>query len=896
MYKKQTFMNRLMVLIMSIMMVLTMVPQDVIAAVGTVNTGSKDEVVVGEPVVYLSEEYAKVATQEDIDALKSLVLNVDSGLLKASPVYTEATFDEMLEYVKDCMVNRDETITVQYKTTSSDYNKLFSDIIDGAMKHTGVGNEGDYIERTFGGWTGNVSYSKNSSVYTYTFKFGLTYYTTKAQEDILANKIDEVLQSLDLEGKSNYEKLKLIYDYICANIVYDYSNDSSMLKYTAYAALVNKTAVCQGYSALLYRMLLETGIDTRIMMGLGNGGGHAWNIVKPDTYYYYYVDSTWDAVYKQGGYSTYPFFLKCLSNFGNHTLAAQGTQEYERINAIVTTYPIATSNYKVCSHNWVTQSVEKKATTSDDGKKKLRCTKCIELKDEVINRIGEITLSQYSYDYDGTAKKPSVVVKDCNGIVISDDNYDVVYSGNVEIGTGKVAVNFKNEYSGSVSKEFVIKGSNKPQVQLTAGDGKITATWDAVNGATNYRVFTQMNGAYTTAGYTTSTSYTIDGLAKGTKYGVLVLAYVNGAWTPWTTSDVKYATTLSATKPVPMLTVGDGQIKATWDVVNGASNYRIFTALNGVYTTAGYTTGTSFTISELKNGTNYGVLVLAYVNGAWSKWSTADIKYATPVASGENSGLTLTAGAGKITAKWSAVSGASNYRVFTCLNGVYTTVGYTTSTSYTITGLKSGTKYGVLVLSYVDGVWSKWSASDIKYATPVTHDTVPGITLEVANGQITAKWAAMSGASNYRVFTCLNGVYATEGYTTGTEFTIKELANGTKYGVLVLACVNGTWSKWSVSDIRYATPVVTGSAPTLEVTAGSGQITASWDAMSGASKYRVFKCVDGSYTTIADVADTSYTITGLTNGTKCGVLVLAYVNGAWSKWSASDVKYATPKA
>ena len=59
-----------------------------------------------------------------------------------------------------------------------------------------------------------------------------------------------------------------------------------MLKYTAYAAMINKTAVCQGYASLLYRLLLECGVDCRVVTGYGNGGRHAWNIVEVDGKYY----------------------------------------------------------------------------------------------------------------------------------------------------------------------------------------------------------------------------------------------------------------------------------------------------------------------------------------------------------------------------------------------------------------------------------------------------------------------------------------------------------------------------------------------------------------------------------------------------------------------------------
>lgn len=77
---------------------------------------------------------------------------------------------------------------------------------------------------------------------------------------------------------------------------YDYdglSDSSNTVKYTAYGALCNGKAVCNGYAVLFYRMCKEAGLSVRIISGTANGGSHAWNIVKVGDVYYA-VDSTWD--------------------------------------------------------------------------------------------------------------------------------------------------------------------------------------------------------------------------------------------------------------------------------------------------------------------------------------------------------------------------------------------------------------------------------------------------------------------------------------------------------------------------------------------------------------------------------------------------------------------------
>jgi transglutaminase/protease-like cytokinesis protein 3 len=104
-------------------------------------------------------------------------------------------------------------------------------------------------------------------------------------ERTVDQRVDSLLNQLNLYNKTDYEKVRGIYDYICNNVVYDYENledDTYQLKYTAYAALVNGTAVCQGYALLFYRLALEAGLDARYVTGTANGDNHGWNIVEPE--------------------------------------------------------------------------------------------------------------------------------------------------------------------------------------------------------------------------------------------------------------------------------------------------------------------------------------------------------------------------------------------------------------------------------------------------------------------------------------------------------------------------------------------------------------------------------------------------------------------------------------
>lgn len=65
-----------------------------------------------------------------------------------------------------------------------------------------------------------------------------------------------------------------------------------------------------------------------------------------------------------------------------------------------------------------------------------------------------VTLSQQSFVYDGTAKNPAVIY---NGITLSENtDYTVKYSNNVDVGTVKATITGINNYLGTAVKEFKI--------------------------------------------------------------------------------------------------------------------------------------------------------------------------------------------------------------------------------------------------------------------------------------------------------------------------------------------------------------------------------------------------------------------------------------------------------
>ncbi len=226
------------------------------------------------------------------------------------------TLDEAAAELRQGMVERMDSIEITF-SVNADFDA--TNIWDEALKHTGKPKEGDYLLGQLRNYAFSAYYNElgDEAYFTYVFKPG--YLTTAEQEQQMDAAVAALLQELDLASATDFEKIKGIYDWICGHVTYDYDNLNNKdyyLKHSAYAALINRTAVCQGFAVLFYRLALELGVDCRYITGTANGGSHAWNIVRLGDLYYN-LDATWDQPLYVND-ADYEFFLRCGQNFVDH--------------------------------------------------------------------------------------------------------------------------------------------------------------------------------------------------------------------------------------------------------------------------------------------------------------------------------------------------------------------------------------------------------------------------------------------------------------------------------------------------------------------------------------------------------------------------------------------------
>ena len=314
-------------------MVCTMLPAQALAAATNKETTALETLYVAR----VNPLYADEITEAD--------LNEPANVMPLSDPEYLSDPEEAGAYLREGMKVREETVAVGFLSdgfSQEIVDTLSEEFIDAALAHTGVPTEGDYLAWQYYGWKCTVSGSTDGTDYYLTFTYALTYYTDVEQEAAMDTAIADLLTDLNPSG-TDYEKVKAVYDWICDNVTYDYDNledDTYRLKHTAYAALINRTAVCQGYAVLLYRLALEMGIDIRLIPGDSDGDGesdHAWNIVELGDLYYN-ADPTWDTNYAES--DNYQYFLVTDDNFTSHTRDAEYATE-----AFYAAYPMGQTDY-----------------------------------------------------------------------------------------------------------------------------------------------------------------------------------------------------------------------------------------------------------------------------------------------------------------------------------------------------------------------------------------------------------------------------------------------------------------------------------------------------------------------------------------------------------------------
>ncbi len=107
-------------------------------------------------------------------------------------------------------------------------------------------------------------------------------------------KAERIADRIRKNYSAKTEQIRAAHDYLCRHVTYDEGYDDGGYNpvQTAYGALINKRAVCQGYSNAFQLLMEYLDIPASVVIG----DAHAWNAVWVNGRLSY-IDVTWDDYY-----------------------------------------------------------------------------------------------------------------------------------------------------------------------------------------------------------------------------------------------------------------------------------------------------------------------------------------------------------------------------------------------------------------------------------------------------------------------------------------------------------------------------------------------------------------------------------------------------------------------
>lgn len=172
-------------------------------------------------------------------------------------------------------------------------------------------------------------------------------------------------------------------------------------------------------------------------------------------------------------------------------------------------------------------------------------------------------------------------------------------------------------------KYTTVQTATKPlattEITPTPNLNHIKLNWEAVKGATHYKVYEKVEGKWTSRGYTTKLEKTIKNLSTETKYEFAVRSYIKLTDSLIAGSYKTIETATWAPHPTNLkLQSTDTTISLKWDKSPYVTGYRVYYK---VYEGSSpswkiavkATSASSYTMKNLKPDTSYGIIVRPYI-------------------------------------------------------------------------------------------------------------------------------------------------------------------------------------------------------------------------------------------------------------------------------------------
>ena len=760
----------LMALALALVMSLTLLPVQAMAAEVTAETASDGALLDGYLYQLAGMDIADY--ERGFDTAGTPAMYAASGNLTAAEQAAYNTLKEQLILIangqrKDTAIQITGTLPDQ-TSANKVWQALLADLPYALYWH----------EKTVGI---GYSYIPDNGWKNITFKFavaaefrGDSLYTTNIPNVPAAVAAAKQVVSAN-RGKTDYDKLQAYRQYICDQVSYNFTINKDTAYGNPWQLLwvfdgnASTNVVCEGY-AKAFKYLCDLteesngwigSVETLDVTGTMNGDRHMWNVVRingtnyladvtncdqgtvgyPTELFLCGIQTNGSSMYHQDTKTTYIYDTDTRNSFKAADLAVSA----EGFDPGAATVP---ANVKLVSAKVVSGGIQ--VTWNEaDGAVKYRV-----YRKDAVNTVWKVI---------ATVTGTSYVDKSAAA--------GVTYSYTVR------GVDADGELSPGFDRTGVSATIPKPTApaNVTLGDAKVVTggiqvTWNEADGAAKYKVYRKdaANTVWRVIATVTGTSYTDKTAKIGTKYNYTVRGVgADGKTLSPGFDRTGVSATISA--PTNVKLVGakavNGGIQVTWQQANGAVKYKVYRkdTANTDWKVIATVSSASYVDRTTKIGTKYTYTV----RGVAADGKTLSPGYDKTGVSATAAPANVTMGSAKavnsgIQVTWQRAEDAAKYRVYRkdAANTGWKAIATVSDTSYVDKTAKIGTKYTYTVRGVAaDGKtlspgYDKTGVSAT--ATPARVALVDAKRITTGTKGIQVRWKSAANAQTYNVYRAAN--------------------------------------------------------------------------------------------------------------------------------------------
>lgn len=204
----------------------------------------------------------------------------------------------------------------------------------------------------------------------------ISYLCTADERTVFNSKLkyslEKFLSALS-DNMNEYDKELILHDTLLNSTVYDKAaaadSSNNPFAFTAYGALVNGTAICEGYSRAFQLLMKCVGIECTLITGSSKEQGHMWNKVKIESDWYN-VDATWN---DDDTYIFHTYFNitdKMIENdheihLDYSELSVDQLEEFDDFNIALPDCVSLKNNYGIINNSYISSSDDFAYVTTD---------------------------------------------------------------------------------------------------------------------------------------------------------------------------------------------------------------------------------------------------------------------------------------------------------------------------------------------------------------------------------------------------------------------------------------------------------------------------------------------------------------------------------------------------